>query len=50
VFSVTKAFLVVAALYHFNGIFLGIASKYSPHGIAIVLFGSIAVVHALFLW
>ncbi|MDR0742173.1 MAG: cation:proton antiporter [Puniceicoccales bacterium] len=49
-FNVMKAISVIAALFLFSGIFLGIASRYLPHGVPVILFGSIAVVLAIFLW
>ncbi|MDR2778772.1 MAG: cation:proton antiporter [Puniceicoccales bacterium] len=50
VFNVMKAVFVIAALFLFSGIFLGIASRYLPHGVPVILFGTIAIVLAICLW
>ncbi|MDR1890641.1 MAG: cation:proton antiporter [Puniceicoccales bacterium] len=50
VFNVMKAIFVIAALFLFSGVFLGIASRYLPHGVPVILFGTIAIILAVFLW
>jgi CPA2 family monovalent cation:H+ antiporter-2 len=49
-FAAMKAALVVAALFLFSGVFLGIASHYLPNGVPIILFGVITILLAIFMW
>ncbi|MDR1432871.1 MAG: cation:proton antiporter [Puniceicoccales bacterium] len=49
-FGVAKAISVIAALFLFSGIFLGIASRYLPSGVPVILFGTIAIVLGASLW
>jgi CPA2 family monovalent cation:H+ antiporter-2 len=49
-FGVMRAISVIAALFMFSGIFLGIASRYLPGGVPIILFGAIAIILAALLW
>jgi K+/H+ antiporter YhaU regulatory subunit KhtT len=45
-----KAISTIAALFLFSGVFLGIASRYLPHGMPIILFGGISIILATCLW
>jgi hypothetical protein len=49
-FDVMKAISTIAALFFFGGIFRGIASRYLPYGVPVVLFGTITIILAISLW
>ncbi|MDR1401902.1 MAG: cation:proton antiporter [Puniceicoccales bacterium] len=49
-FEAMKAILASAALFLFSGIFLGIASRYLPSSVPIILFGTMAVIVAISQW
>jgi CPA2 family monovalent cation:H+ antiporter-2 len=49
-FAVMKAVFAIAALFLFSGIFLGIASRYLPGGVPVILFGTIALILGISLW
>jgi K+/H+ antiporter YhaU regulatory subunit KhtT len=49
-FGVIKAIFGIAALFLFSGMFLGIASRYLPNGISVILFGTTAIILAISLW
>ncbi|MDR3144409.1 MAG: cation:proton antiporter [Puniceicoccales bacterium] len=50
VFGVMKAVFVIAALFLFSGIFLGIASRYLPHGVPVALFVIVVIFSTILLW
>lgn len=50
VLDVIHAMLVVAAIFLFSGIFLGIAARYLPGGVPIALFGTIAIILGVMSW
>ncbi|MDR1413333.1 MAG: cation:proton antiporter [Puniceicoccales bacterium] len=49
-FGAMKAIFASAALFLFSGIFLGIASRYLPSSVPIILFGTMAVIVTISLW
>jgi hypothetical protein len=43
-----KAIFVIATLFIFSGFFLGTASRCLPDYVLVILFGTIAIIHAIF--